>query len=95
MSNVTMVSPVEVEKALTRAPAEYRRMHEMNLSNPLVEGCKLGAVFSDTAGNYLIYVGVNGRNRKFPLIAFRPRDNSFRKMTPGFFAAVRAASKAE
>jgi hypothetical protein len=44
-------------------------------------------------GEYLIYVGVNGRNRRFPLIAVRVRDGSRRKMVASFFTSVRKASE--
>jgi hypothetical protein len=87
-----MITPSDIEKALRNTPQEYKTMHQMNLSNPLVAGCKLGAVFTHN-GEYHIYVGVNGRNRRFPLIAVRVVDGSRRKMVASFFTNVRKASQ--
>lgn len=88
-----LVTPADIEKALRNTPEEYKQMHQMNLNHSMVKGCKLGVVFSNAAGEYYIYVGVNGRNRRFPLIAVRVSDGSRRKMTAEYFEKVRKASQ--
>jgi len=85
------VTPDTVSRILTKARAEYKEMHYMNSDHPMVAGCKLGAVFSYN-GEYHVYVGVNGRNRKYPCMAVRTDDRSCRKMTASFFERVRASS---
>lgn len=85
-------TPEMIATALRNAPDEYERMHVMNSSHCLIAGCKLGAVFM-FQGEYHIYVGVNGRNRKYPCIALRCSDRSYRKMTYGVFEKVRKASQ--
>jgi len=82
-----LVTPYDVEKALRNARPEYREMHEMNQHIPEIRACKIGTVFAD-GGEYYIYLGVNGRNRKYPCIALRVRDGSTRKMTRSFFKKI-------
>ncbi len=92
MSNIH-ITPNDIEKALRIARPEYRRMHEMNIDHPSIRGCKLGTVFTAGENNeYHIYVGVNGRNRKYPAIAYRVRDWSCRKFTSHVFEKIRKAS---
>jgi hypothetical protein len=84
------VLPEDVVKAMRMTKEEYVRMHEMNSHNFPVKGCKLGTVFMN-GPEYYVYVGVNGRNRKYPLIAVRTSDWTRRKMAMKFFDVVRQA----
>ena len=86
-----MITPYTVEMILKRAPKKYAATHRLNQTNPLVEGCKIGAVFA-YHGEYYVYIGINARNWKMPLIAVRESDRSTRKMSVNFFQRVREAS---
>ncbi len=83
--------PTDIEKAFAAAHEKHRQMHFMNQENSMIKGCTLGTVFMYN-GFYHVYVGVNGRNRKFPCIAYRVEDGTLRKMQRNAFAAVRRAS---
>lgn len=89
-----MITPETIATILRNSPQDYKTMHNMNQHHSEIHGCKLGAVFHYD-GEYHVYVGVNGRNRKFPCMAVRVSDRSPRKMGLAFFARVRVASKQE
>lgn len=81
------ITPDTVARILGRVNPQYRRMHEMNQHVPEIAGCKIGQVFR-SGDEYFIYVGVNGRNRKFPCIAMRESDRHLRKFTFAMFAKI-------
>ncbi|NQV85457.1 MAG: hypothetical protein HQ492_00055 [Woeseiaceae bacterium] len=81
------ILPSDVEKALADCPAEYVQMHNMNSGHPQIQGCKRGTVFFFNR-RYLIYVGVNGRNSKYPCIGFDPESNRRIKCTVDAFAKI-------
>tara|TARA_Y100000034_G_C6902563_1_gene417795 strand:- start:2750 stop:3016 length:267 start_codon:yes stop_codon:yes gene_type:complete len=88
---MTVILPQDIEKALEKCPTEYVTMHNMNAEHPMVKGCVRGTVFN-FGGDMLIYVGVNGRNRKYPCIGYSVEKRDFLKCTTKAFDKVRAVS---
>lgn len=87
------ITPEVVASIVARANPRFRKMHCLNTDHPEIRDCKLGVVFIDRAGDYCVYVGVEGRNRKFPCIAVRVRDRQTMKYTHHTFARVAKASQ--
>ena len=85
---MTMITPHTIAAILRQSPDEYKTMHRMNETHPMIKGIKLGAVFSRNS-EYHVYVGLNGRNRRYPMIAVRVSDRARLKMTANNFARAK------
>ena len=85
---MSLITPHTIAAILRQSPDTYNAMHRMNADHPMVKSVKLGAVFSKDA-EYYVYVGINGRNRRYPMIAVRVSDRHRLKMTANNFALAK------
>lgn len=85
-----MLTPQTVDIILRNAHPRYKACHDLNAANPLVSGCKVGAVFAYD-GAYYVYIGVKGGSKK-PVVAVHSETRRAYRFAASFFERVRKAS---